>query len=124
MSRGGGRMRRVNELLREIIASEVVLLKDPGIGFVTITGVETTPDLRAARVYYSVLGEEEQREATAGALRRAAPRIRAVVGEQVTLKYLPQLEFVYDETIERGMRMEQLLRELEIEHDGDRDSTA
>jgi ribosome-binding factor A len=117
-------MRRVNELLRELVASEVLLLKDPGIGFVTITGVDTTPDLRAARVYYSVLGEAEEREATAAGLRRAAPRIRSAVGEQVTLKYLPVLEFVYDEAIERGIRMEQLLRDLEREDDGSRDATA
>ncbi|MEX2322949.1 MAG: 30S ribosome-binding factor RbfA [Acidimicrobiia bacterium] len=123
MSRGSERMRRINELLREVIASEVVRLKDPGIGFVTITGVDTTPDLRAARIYYTVLGEVDEREETLKALRRAAPRIRSAVGEQVTLKYLPVLEFHYDEAIERGIRMEQLLRQLEKEGDGDRDIT-
>jgi ribosome-binding factor A len=118
-------MRRVNELLREVIASEVAVLKDPGLGFVTITGVETSPDLRAARVYYSVLGDEEQRAETAAALERAAPRIRTITGGQVRLKYLPRLDFVYDESVDRGIRIDELLRNLEGEYeDGDRDRTA
>lgn len=113
MSRGGSRMRRVNELLREVIASEVARLKDPGLGFVTITAVSTAPDLRAARVFYTVLGDEAQRESTEGALERARPRIKTAVGSQVRLKYLPDLKFEYDEAIETGMRMERILHELE-----------
>lgn len=105
-------MRRVNELLREVIADEVAILKDPGLGFVTITGVDTSPDLRAARVYYSVIGDDEQRAATAAALKRASPRIRAATGEQTRLKYLPRIDFEFDESIERGIRMEQLFRDM------------
>jgi ribosome-binding factor A len=118
----GPRMRRVNETLREIIAEEVERLKDPGLGFVTITGVDTAPDLRTAKVYYSVLGDEAQAQDTADALRRAAKRIRAVVGGQVRMKYLPELEFLPDTAIERGIRMERLLRDIRKEHDdaGDR----
>jgi len=119
MSRGGPRMRRVNELLREVIADEVARLKDPGLGFVTITGVDTSPDLRAARVYYSVLGEPEQRKETQAALERATSRIRAATGDQVRLRYLPTLDFEYDEAIERGLRMEQLLRNLGEEDEPD-----
>lgn len=118
MSRGGSWMRRVNESLREVIADEVSRLKDPGLGFVTITGVDTAPDLRAARVYYSVLGDAEQHEATAAALRRAKPRIRGAVGDRVRLKYLPDLVFEFDESIDRGFRMEELLRRLGEEGDG------
>ena len=116
MSRGP-RTRRVNELLREVIAEEVARLKDPGLGFVTITGVDTAPDLRSARVYYSVLGDEGQQEATGEALERSAPHIRHEVGRQVRLKYLPELRFETDEAIERGLRMEQLLRDLREEQD-------
>jgi ribosome-binding factor A len=105
-------MRRVDELLREVIASEVARLKDPGLGFVTITGVKTSPDLRAARVYYSVLGDDEQKASTAAALGRANSRIRAATGDQIRIKYLPELHFVLDEVVERGIRMEQLLRDL------------
>lgn len=119
MSRGGPRMRRVNELLREVVADEVARLKDPGLGFVTITSVDTSPDLRTARVYYSVLGDAAQRVSTAAALGRASSRIRAATGEQVRLKYLPKIEFEFDEAIDRGMRMEELLRHLGEEDESD-----
>jgi ribosome-binding factor A len=112
-------MRRVDESLREVIAAEVARLKDPGVGFVTITGVSTSPDLRAARVYYSVLGDEADRASTQAALDRAAPRVQGVVGSEVRMKYNPRLQFVYDESIERGMRLEQLLHDLE---EGDDDA--
>ncbi len=119
------RMRRVNEILREVIAEEVAALKDPRIGFVTITGVDTSPDLRNARVYYSVLGDDEERAATGKALQHAAPHIQAAVGGQVRLKYLPRLHFVVDEAVERGLRMEELLRGLHaadhVEEDSDDD---
>jgi ribosome-binding factor A len=106
------RMRRVNEVLREVIAEELERLKDPGLGFVTITGVETAPDLRSSRVYYSVLGDEAQGRETESALQRAASRIRAVIGREIRMKYLPELRFERDPAIERGMRMEQILRQL------------
>lgn len=112
------RMRRVDEILREVIAEVVTRLKDPRIGFVTITGVDTSPDLRHATVYYSVLGTPEEQEATAAALRSAASHIRSEVGGEVRLKYLPELHFERDEALERGLRVNELLRRLE-EEDGD-----
>ena len=108
-------MPRVNELLREVIAEEVRTLKDPAIGFVTITGVDTSPDLRTAHVFYTSLGSDEERAETAAALRRATPHIRSRLGAQVRLKYTPALDFRVDESIETGMRIDALLRE--IEHD-------
>jgi ribosome-binding factor A len=105
----------VNERLREVIAGEIERLKDPGLGFVTITGVDTAPDLRSARVYYSVLGDEAQHEATEAALRRASKRVRAVVGRRVRIKYVPELRFEPDAAIEHGMRIEQILRDLREE---------
>lgn len=110
-------LRKIDQALHQVIAEEVERLKDPGLGFVTITGVETSPDLRSARVYYSVLGDEAQHRETAAALLRAAPRIRAVVGRQVRMKFLPELHFALDDAIERGMRMEELLRQLREEQD-------
>ncbi len=119
MSRGATpRMRRVNETLREIIAAEVLELKDPRIGFVTITGVDTAPDLRHARVFYSVLGGEEEAVATKAALDHAAPRLHARVSEQVRLKYVPKLHFAVDESIAQGARIDELLRSIEEGHDG------
>lgn len=108
------RMRKVNEAVREIVAAEVTGLKDPGLGFVTITGVDTAPDLRTARVFYSVLVEEDA-EATAGALGRAAPRLQAAVAAGVKMKYTPRLRFLVDPSIEQGVRIERILQEIEEE---------
>ncbi|MCB2224956.1 MAG: 30S ribosome-binding factor RbfA [Actinobacteria bacterium] len=108
-------LRRVNESLKEVIADEVSRLTDPGLGFVTITAVDTAPDLRSARVYYSVLGDEEQESETAKALGRAGAHIRSAVGRRVRLKYLPELRFEQDPSIGQGMRIERLLSELREE---------
>jgi ribosome-binding factor A len=105
-------MRKVNEVLREVVAEEVAELKDPRIGFVTITAVDTAPDLRSAKVYFTVLGDAEDRAETGEALNHAAPRIQRAVGGQVRLKYNPKLRFLVDDAVERGLRMNELLREL------------
>jgi ribosome-binding factor A len=106
-------MRRVNAILHEAIADAVAELKDPRIGFVTVTGVDTSPDLRSAVVYFSVLGTEEEQAATVEALKSAAVHVQTEVGHQVRLKYTPRLEFRIDESIEQGVYMSKLLRELE-----------
>ncbi|MCH8900147.1 MAG: 30S ribosome-binding factor RbfA [Acidobacteria bacterium] len=105
-------MRKVNELLREVIADAVTSLKDPGLGFLTITGVDTSPDLRTAVVFYSVLGSQEDREATAAALGRATPRIQAIEGSQIRMKYTPRLTFLVDVSIEEGEKIDRLLRDV------------
>lgn len=104
-------MRKVDELMREVLAEEVGRLKDPRIGFVTITGVETSPDLRQAIVFFSVLDDDDV-EATREALQHAAPHLQARVGSQVRMKYTPRLEFHVDPSIAYGARMSRLLREL------------
>lgn len=111
------RMRKVNESVREVVAEELVYLTDPGLGFVTITGVDTSPDLRSAVVFYSSLGDEEAAEATAAALKRAAPHLQEELGKQLRMKYTPRLTFKVDESIARGARIDELLRE--IEHEGE-----
>lgn len=105
-------MRKVNELIREIVADEIADLKDPRIGFVTVTGVDTAPDLRHAFVYYSVLGSEEDAVATASALETAAPHLQRAVGSQTRLKFTPRLDFRVDPSIEQGLRIDQLLDEI------------
>src|SRR5437899_10465932 len=96
------RMRRVNEALREVIASAIAGdLEDPRIGFVTVTSVETSPDLRAARVFVSVLGSEQERERTLAALASSHGLLQAAVGSQMRLKRTPTLSFHYDEGPER-----------------------
>jgi ribosome-binding factor A len=111
------RMRKVNELLREVIAEEAAQLKDPRIGFLTITGVDTAPNLRTARVYYSVMGDDEQHEATAAGLKSAARRFQAAIGRQTRLKYTPVLEFRLDPSIEGGFRIDALLQHIDEERE-------
>ncbi|MCP3996587.1 MAG: 30S ribosome-binding factor RbfA [bacterium] len=109
-------MRKVNKLLREVIAEAAAELKDPRIGFLTITGVDTAPNLRTARVFYSVIGDDDQREKTAAALQSAAKRFQAEIGSQTRLKYTPVLEFRMDPAIDQGLRIDALLQHL---HDED-----
>ena len=109
---GGGRPSRVSEEFREILAEEIPKLKDPRVGFVTVTGVSVTADLRHARVFYTALGDDRARRATAAALRSARGHLRRVVGGQVRMKVLPDLEFEEDESIETADRIESVLRRL------------
>ena len=106
------RMRSVNALLRQVISEAIVDLKDPRIGFVTVTGVETSHDLRHARVLVSVLGSERAREESIAGLNSAHGVLQAHIGRQLRLKRTPQLTFEYDPTVERGVRMTQLIDEL------------
>ena len=106
------RMRRVNESLREVLSEAVGELKDPRIGFVTITGVDTSADLRLARVYVSVLGSKRKRADTLTALASAHGVLQARIAHELRLKRTPQLTFEYDPTVERGVRMSQLIDEL------------
>lgn len=115
------RMRKVNELLREVIADEAGQLKDPRIGFLTITGVDTAPNLRSARVYYSVMGDDEQRAATAAGLKSAAKRFQAAIGSQTRLKYTPVLEFRLDPSIDQGFRIDALLHQIDNEREQQHD---
>ena len=111
-------MRKVNELLREVVAEELGGLKDPRIGFITVTGVDTAPDLRHAVVYYSVLGTEEDEAATAEALRSARSRLQRAVASQTRLKFTPVLDFEVDPAIETGERIDRILREIESGREG------
>jgi ribosome-binding factor A len=108
----GSRPSRVSEEFREILAEEIPRLKDPRVGFVTVTGVKVTPDLRVARVFYTSMGDDRARRATAAALRSARGHLRKVIGDQVRMKVLPDLQFEQDESADRADRIEELLREL------------
>jgi ribosome-binding factor A len=109
----GHRPDRVGDRIRQEVT---VLLQravhDPGIGFVTVTRVEVTPDLQLARVFYTTLGTDAERRTTARALARALPFIRRQVGESLRLRRVPVLEFIFDKSIENQERVEQLLREI------------
>jgi ribosome-binding factor A len=107
------RMRRVNEAVREVLSDAIKLLKDPRVGFVTVTDVRTSPDLRQAKVFVSVLGTEEERDATLDGLSSAHGVLQAVVNRELRMKRTPTLEFVYDDTAERADRLERMLAEQE-----------
>jgi ribosome-binding factor A len=107
-----GRMRRVNEAVRQVLSEAVGELKDPRIGFVTVTGVETSPDLRQARVFVSVLGSTAKRDATLAGLGAAHGVLQARIASELRLKRTPQLAFEYDQSVERGLRVSQLIDEL------------
>ncbi len=110
-----GRTDRVAEEFREILAEEILKLKDPRVGFVTVTGVKVTADLRHAWVFYTSLGGDKARAGTRAGLRSARPHLRTIIGRQVRLKYLPQLEFEEDLSMENGDRIDALIRTLRDE---------
>jgi len=106
------RMRRVNEVIREVIGEAIAgELDDPRIGFVTVTSVDTAPDLRSARVFVSVLGDEAERERTLAALRSSHGLLQGRIAREMRIKYTPTLSFHYDDGPERGVRLAQLLDE-------------
>src|SRR5437763_1013269 len=110
----GARMRRVNEAVREIVSAHITEdLKDPRIGFVTVTGVETSADLRSARVFVSVLGGAAERDAALAGLRSASGFLQQRVGRELRMKRTPTLTFVHDASIDTGMRITELLSEVE-----------
>jgi ribosome-binding factor A len=108
------RMRRVNEAVREVVSVRIAEgLRDPRIGFVTVTSVDTSPDLRQSRVYVSVLGSPEERDATMAGLESAHGLLQQSVARELRLKHTPTLQFVFDESIDRGMRISKLLDDEE-----------
>ena len=105
-----GRMRRVDEAVRAVLSDAIAKdLKDPRVGFVTVTGVKTSPDLRHARVYVSVLGDEQVRAATLEGLDSAHGYLQRRVAAELRLKHTPALTFEFDPSVQRGMRITQLL---------------
>jgi len=107
------RMRRVDEAVRQVLTDAVAQdLQDPRIGFVTMTSVKTTSDLRHARVYVSVLGDESQRAATLAGLQSAHGALQRRLAQELRLKRTPTLEFVYDDTTDRAMRLEALIEQV------------
>lgn len=105
-------MRRVDEAVRAVLSDAISKdLQDPRVGFVTVTGVKTSPDLRHARVYVSVLGDEQAREASLVGLRSAHGFLQGMIASELTLKHTPALTFEYDESVDRGMRISHLIDE-------------
>jgi ribosome-binding factor A len=107
-----GRMRRVDEAVREVLSDAIAKdLRDPRVGFVTVTGVKTSPDLRHARVYVSVLGDEQVRSDSLAGLRSAHGFLQSRVASELRLRHTPLLEFDYDASVDRAMRLTDLMQE-------------
>lgn len=107
------RTQRIESLI-QIELGETILrkLKDPRIGFVTVTGVEVTPDLKLAQVYYSVLGKEKEKRDAARGLEHAAGFLQHAIAEALKLRFTPKLTFHLDESLEEGMRIDRIFHEL------------
>ncbi len=113
------RMRRINEALKEIIGTALTQeLKDPRIGFVTLTGVETAPDLSHAKVFVSVYGKQAEKEATLEGLRAARPYLQRLIGDELHLRRVPALELVYDSSLDQGLRIEAMQKSTGAEELG------
>jgi ribosome-binding factor A len=109
------RLARLNELILQTVSNLALELKDPGIGFITITGAEISPDVSVAKIFYSVLGTEQEKEATATAFERAKSHIRREVGRLENLRRVPQIIFIYDHSVERADRVSRLLNTIHDE---------
>lgn len=110
------RLKRTDELLREALAEMILLrLNDPRIGFVSVTGVKISPELDTARVFVTVLGDEAVRKEAMRGLQSAAPFLQSELHKRVRLRRTPKLRFVYDESVDRGFRIDAALRESQAE---------
>ena len=115
MSQGSRSARVADQIRSELALMLAREVHDPGIGFVTITRVQVSPDLQHARVYYTALGDDKARQSSDRALRRAIPFLRRQIGSRLRLKRVAELEFVYDQSIAGQDRIEQLLNEIRTE---------
>jgi len=116
----GPRMRRINEVLREVVGAAISNdLSDPRIGFTTVTSVETSPDLRHAKVFVSVLGDEEARTETLEGLGSSHGVIQSRIAAETRMKRTPTLTFHYDDTVEQGVRISHLLDEGPLDDEGE-----
>ncbi|BDV43174.1 ribosome-binding factor A [Geotalea uraniireducens] len=111
---------KVAEAIHELVSGLLIKgLKDPRIGFVTITGVKLTDDLHLATIYYTVIGSETEQKSTQDGLTRAAGFVRKEIGKALRMKYVPDILFKYDESVDYGNRIERLLKEI---HSGEGDN--
>lgn len=117
------RTARLADLILDVLARAVREdVRDPRVGFVTLTGVKVTRDLQQAKVYVSSIGSPEDRAASVAALNGAAPFLRRIVASQAKLRHTPELRFLLDESLERGSRVEKILVDLRDEESGEGDS--
>ena len=112
------RMEKVQKLARQVLGEEIQNLKDPRVGFATITAVKITPDLRHARVWVSVLGTDEEAKSTMAGLDSARPFLRSELGRQMRMKYLPELVFELDKGAEEAQRLDEIFHKIHSQEPG------
>lgn len=115
MSQGSRPDRVADQIRKELSILIARQVQDPGIGFLTVTRVKVTPDLQQARIFYTIIGDEKARKETARALGRALPFLRRQVGQRLRLRLVPELQFMYDETIEQQDRVEKIIQDIRAE---------
>jgi ribosome-binding factor A len=115
MSQGSRPDRVADQIRKELSILIARQVQDPGIGFLTVTRVKVTPDLQQARIFYTIIGDEKARKETARALGRALPFLRRQVGQRLRLRHVPELQFMYDETIEQQDRVEKIIQDIRAE---------
>jgi ribosome-binding factor A len=121
----GSRPERVGDQIRAELSDLIARdLKDPGVGFITLTYVKVSADLQVARVYYTALGDERRRKEAGEALQRATPFLRRQLAGRLRLRRAPELAFQYDESIERGERVERIFQEIHATEETPRDPDA
>jgi len=118
------RTEKVQRLAREVLGEEIQNLKDPRLGFVTVTAVRVTPDLRHARVFVSVLGSDDEKAATMAGLKSATPVLRTELGHQVRMKFTPELVFELDTMADEAQRLQEILHRIEREPHSSKDEGA
>jgi ribosome-binding factor A len=124
MPRNYPRSNRVEELAREVLSEAVREMKDPRVGFVTITAVKIEKDMRVAHVYVSTMGTESERNNTLSALKHAKAHLRSTMGREIRLRRVPEIDIVEDTTAETSQRLEELLRGLGVSQAPDTGSLA
>jgi len=115
--------RVADQIHKEVSALLIKGLKDPRVGFVTITAVEVTPDMHLARIYFSVMGSESDRKNTEKGLKSSAPYLRRELGKRLRMRYVPDLLFQFDHSLAYGNRIDSLLRQITTEHTDDQDDS-
>ncbi len=116
---GSYRLERLNESIKELL-SEMLMsrIKDPRIGFVTITSVEVASDLLSAKVYFSVMGDKEKRLQTESGLKSAKNYMRKTITKELKIRYAPELRFIYDDSLDKAMGIEEALKEIRKKEKG------
>jgi len=109
------RKERVEGLLQQVVCEILQEIKDPRVGFLTVTGIKMSPDLRQAKIYFSVIGDDQARETTLQGLKSAKGFIRTELGKKIRLRFIPEIEFVIDRSLDHGLKIFSLLKQVERE---------